>query len=99
MINPTSRLSTPISVPRFQEPSSYSAPSHIGGIVSPQIRSKSIPISSSHFHRTASEIQLYLDEQIAEQRDYVFYSRLVNGIRNNQSTGKITSCNDRMKSA
>jgi hypothetical protein len=49
--------------------------------------SKSIPISNSHFHRTTSEIQLCLDEQIAEQRDHMFFARVVNGIQECQLAG------------
>eukprot|EP00429_Kryptoperidinium_foliaceum_P034478 CAMPEP_0176166318 /NCGR_PEP_ID=MMETSP0120_2-20121206/85060_1 /TAXON_ID=160619 /ORGANISM="Kryptoperidinium foliaceum, Strain CCMP 1326" /LENGTH=190 /DNA_ID=CAMNT_0017503853 /DNA_START=385 /DNA_END=957 /DNA_ORIENTATION=+ len=52
------------------------------------MKSQSIPISSSHFHRTASEIQLCLDEQIAEQRDSLFYSRVIHGIQESQMYGK-----------
>jgi hypothetical protein len=47
------------------------------------LTSQSIPISKAML-RTASEVQLCVDEQLAEQRDYVFYSRLVNGISQSQ---------------
>lgn len=52
------------------------------------MRSQSIPISSIHFHRTASEIQLCLDEQIAEHRDNIFFTRVVKGIQQSQLAGK-----------
>lgn len=47
-------------------------------------KSQNIPISKPVL-RTASEAQLCLDEQIADQRDYVFYSRLVKGISRTQT--------------
>ncbi len=46
------------------------------------MRSQSIPISKNL--PTAYEVQLCVDEQIAEQRDYVLYSRLVQGISQTQ---------------
>ena len=46
-----------------------------GGLSPP---SKSIPISN--IKRTASEIQLHEDEALADWRDYVMYSRIVNGM-------------------
>ena len=51
-----------------------------------QFRSQSIPICKN-LNRTASELQLCVDEQLAEQRDYAFFSRLVNGIGKCQNTG------------
>jgi hypothetical protein len=48
-------------------------------------KSQSIPISNSIL-RTASEIQLCIDEYDAEQRDYLFYARLVNGISQSQGS-------------
>ena len=47
-------------------------------------KSASIPISKN-IPKTPSEIQLCMDEAIADQRDYVFYSRLVKGISMTQS--------------
>jgi hypothetical protein len=47
-------------------------------------KSQSIPISKAILPRTASELQLCVDEQLADQRDYDFYSRLVNGISQSQ---------------
>lgn len=53
------------------------------------LRSKNIPITSKdHLHRTASELQLRADEQIAEQRDYIFFSRVVNGIHQSMVEGQ-----------
>jgi hypothetical protein len=46
-----------------------------------QNRSVSIPLPSSHVHRTQSELQLHEDEEVAEQRDSTMFYRLVNGIR------------------
>jgi hypothetical protein len=47
-------------------------------------RSSSIPLPSSHVHRTQSELQLSLDQEVAEQRDVDMFYRLVNGIRDRQ---------------
>ncbi len=80
MIHQAQRSSS-ISVHRPKESTSFTGRSDIAAsTTSTQIRSQSIPISNSHFHRTASEIQLCLDEQIAELRDHLFYSRVVTGI-------------------
>ena len=49
-------------------------------------RSQSIPITEG-LYRTASEIQLCLDEEVAEQRDFAFYARLMNGISLSHSKG------------
>jgi hypothetical protein len=49
-------------------------------------RSSSIPLPSTHVARTQSELQLYLDEEVAEQRDLNMFYRLVNGIRERQSS-------------
>jgi hypothetical protein len=43
-------------------------------------KSLSIPISPNKMRRTASEIQLHEDEALADWRDYVMYSRIVNGM-------------------
>ena len=48
--------------------------------------SQSIPITKG-LYRTASEVQLCLDEEVAEQRDYAFYSRVLNGISSSQRKG------------
>lgn len=47
-------------------------------------RSSSIPLPSSHVARTQSELQLSLDQEVAEQRDIDMFYRLVNGIRDRQ---------------
>jgi hypothetical protein len=49
-------------------------------------RSSSIPLPSTHVARTQSELQLHLDEEAAEQRDTNMFYRLVNGIRERQSS-------------
>jgi hypothetical protein len=46
------------------------------------LKSQSIPISGAH--RTASEVQLCEDEALADYRDFVVYSRIVNGISRQQ---------------
>jgi hypothetical protein len=48
-------------------------------------RSSSIPLPSTHVTRTQSELQLHLDEEVAEQRDTNMFYRLVNGIRERQT--------------
>jgi hypothetical protein len=45
----------------------------------------SIPLPSSHVHRTQSEVQLSLDQEAAERRDASMFYRLVNGIRERQN--------------
>lgn len=47
-------------------------------------RSSNIPLPSSHVHRTASELQLRLEEEVAEARDLNMFYRMVNGIREKQ---------------
>jgi hypothetical protein len=51
------------------------------------IKSQSIPISQG-LCRTASEVQLCQDEQVAEQRDYAFYSRVVSGMCQSQGASE-----------
>jgi hypothetical protein len=46
--------------------------------------SKTIPLPSSHVHRTQSELQLYEDMEVAERKDMNMFYRLVNGIRDRQ---------------
>jgi len=40
----------------------------------------SVPIPDAMF-RSPSELQLSVDEQVADERDYVFYARIMSGIR------------------
>jgi len=51
-------------------------------------RSSNIPLPSSHVHRTASELQLTRDMEAAERRDVNMFYRLVNGIRERQTSGE-----------
>lgn len=51
-------------------------------------RSSSIPLPSSHVHRTESEVQLFHDQAAAEERDLNMFYRLVNGIRKRQLHGQ-----------
>jgi hypothetical protein len=46
-------------------------------------KSASIPIQN-HMKRTESELQLYMDEEMADIRDFLFFARLVNGIARHQ---------------
>jgi hypothetical protein len=47
-------------------------------------KSQSIPLPSTHVHRTQSEVQLSEDMETAERRDLNMFYRLVNGIRERQ---------------
>lgn len=49
-------------------------------------RSSSIPLPSTHVARTQSELQLYLDEEVAEQRDINMFYRRLNNIRERQDS-------------
>lgn len=52
-------------------------------------KSQSIPISNSGgMQRTASEVQLYEEEEMADFRDYVMFTRIVNGIVRTQEETK-----------
>lgn len=51
-------------------------------------KSASIPISPKSIRRTASENQLSEDEAMADYKDYIFYSRIVNGISRQNSQRK-----------
>ena len=53
----------------------------MAGSVGTHCTSRSIPLPSSHVARTHSEVQLSIDEQLAEARDVNMFYRLVNGIR------------------
>jgi len=57
-----------------------------------QQQSRSIPISASGIHRTASEVQLCEDEALADYRDYIVYSRIVNGISRQQECSHDMYC-------
>ena len=47
-------------------------------------RSETIPLPSSHVHRTQSELQLSEDMEAAERRDISMFYRLITGIRHRQ---------------
>jgi len=61
----------------------HASPETDGSGVTPlnQRRSSSIPLPSSHVARTQSELQLSIDQEVAERRDVDMFYRLVNGIR------------------
>lgn len=59
-------------------------------------KSQSIPLPSSHVHRTQSEVQLCEDMETAERRDLNMFYRLVNGIRERQ--GKLAREHHHMSS-
>jgi hypothetical protein len=74
------------SIPFYYRPTaskSFHQRSDISPLESTPMKSHSIPISNS-LVKTASEIQLCIDEQIAEHRDFMFYSRLKKGISQTQ---------------
>jgi hypothetical protein len=51
----------------------------------PTLRSQSIPIvNSSNMKRTPSELQLCEEQEMADYRDYVMFSRIVDGIARQQ---------------
>lgn len=77
-----SRSESPVSV---HEEMSEEMSSHFR-LPSSSPPSQSIPITKG-LYRTASEVQLCLDEEVAEQRDYAFYSRVLNGISSSQRKG------------
>jgi hypothetical protein len=68
-------------LPSGASPSTSKSSSPVGSS-----RSSSIPLPSTHVTRTQSELQLHLDEEVAEQRDTNMFYRLVNGIRERQSS-------------
>jgi hypothetical protein len=75
-------LSSTISMNHARSPSEKALISSTG---KPRGRkSKSIPLPSSHVHRTQSELQLCEDMETAERRDLNMFYRLVNGIRDRQ---------------
>ena len=52
--------------------------------------SEPIPLPSSHIHRTASEINLLLDQKDAALRERIMFQRIVSGMVNGQRDGHIT---------
>ena len=52
--------------------------------------SEPIPLPSSHIHRTASEINLLLDQKDAALRERIMFQRIVSGMANGQRDGQIT---------
>jgi hypothetical protein len=80
------RIKTPDAASRTT--SDGAAPLQGWGASSPsspeQQSSKTIPLPSSHVHRTQSELQLYEDMELAERKDMNMFYRLVNGIRDRQ---------------
>ena len=66
-----------------------------GGVKRTSSRSSSsVPIPECMFRRTPSELQLTVDEQVADQRDFAFFARLVSGIserRASSTTSTTTS--------
>jgi len=52
--------------------------------------SRSVPIPECMF-RTPSELQLTVDEQVADQRDFAFFARLVSGISERRASSTSTT--------
>lgn len=53
--------------------------------------SSAVPIPHAMF-RSPSELQLSVDEQVADERDFVFYARLMSGIRERTRVANHQSC-------
>lgn len=53
-------------------------------------KNEPIPLPSSHIHRTASEINLILNQKHAALRERVMFQRIVSGMANRQRDGEIT---------
>jgi hypothetical protein len=90
MIQPTGShksSSVSISMPKGSNFHQNAGDVHTAMSLSHNMKSQSIPISNNIL-RTASELQLCMDEHIADQRDYAFFSRLVNGISQTQNFSK-----------
>jgi len=56
--------------------------------------SSSVPIPERMFRRTPSELQLTVDEQVADQRDFAFFARLVSGISERRASSSTTSATE-----
>jgi len=54
--------------------------------------SRSVPIPECMF-RTPSELQLTVDEQVADQRDFAFFARLVSGISERRGSSSTSTTN------
>jgi len=54
--------------------------------------SRSVPIPECMF-RTPSELQLTVDEQVADQRDFAFFARLVSGISERRGSSTTNTTN------
>mmetsp|Transcript_49668 Transcript_49668/g.55448 ORF Transcript_49668/g.55448 Transcript_49668/m.55448 type:complete len:260 (-) Transcript_49668:6-785(-) len=64
---------------------------HAGGVKKrSSSSSNSVPIPDCMF-RSPSELQLTMDEQVANERDFAFFARLVNGISERRSALSTTS--------
>jgi hypothetical protein len=57
---------------------------HHEGVEEDLVKSRNIPIQQHHMKRTASEVKLCEDEEMADFRDYVFFSRVIDGIARQQ---------------
>lgn len=55
-----------------------------------QAKNKPIPLPSGHIHRTASEIDLLLDQKQARARERIMFQRIVSGMVNCQRGEQIT---------
>ena len=54
-------------------------------------KNKPIPLPSSHIHRTASEIDLLLDQKQARARERIMFQRIVAGMVSRQHSEQVTS--------
>jgi len=62
------------------------------GCVKRMNSSRSVPIPECMF-RTPSELQLTVDEQVADQRDFAFFARLVSGISERRASSSTSTTN------
>ena len=51
-----------------------------------------MPMPRSHFHRTASELNLIIGQKHAVRREKAMFERIVSGMIDSQSNGQMTVC-------
>jgi hypothetical protein len=69
----------------YESPAAETDDHHDDEVVEDLVKmSRSIPIQQNHMKRTASEIKLCEDEEMADFRDYIFFTRVIDGIARQQ---------------
>jgi hypothetical protein len=81
-----SNSSSPSSAPRLRDDSSIGSPQPVSTTATTTTASIPITHSSSTLRRAESESQLFEDEADADYKDFLFYSRVVNGIISKQNS-------------